>query len=308
MAGRIGFAHCGTGDRSGRGGGENLLEQTLGAGFAGGNVLVLTCLAVDRRRTLFKLISDIGAVVDLSLAEGSGRQAREDRKGAVEGHINGVLKEEGKRIDPRALALLTARTGDDLQTISRELDKLVCYVGDRDRIDEGDVREVVSLSREQAIYEIMDAVGERDGSGALRLVSRLQEQSVHLLAIHSVVVRKVRQLLWAKGFTTAHAGAQSASGMSYGSFQKSLYKEITDADRTVTGAMAPYPAFRLVQQAARFTLDELAAAMERLLEVDIRLKSGGLEPERLVESVIVQLCAGEERSGLRERVPLRPRS
>ena len=72
------------------------------------------------------------------------------------------------------------------------------------------------------------------------------------------------------------------------------------------GSMAPYPAYKLFQQAKRFSMEELVQAMEWLLEADVKLKSGALEPERWVESVLLKLCLGDEDAGSRARRVGRP--
>ena len=207
--------------------------------------------------------------------------------------VRKTLKEAGKTMDPGALSLFYLRVGDDLQTVYSELDKLISYTGDRAAIERADVEEVVSLNREDAVFEIMDAVGERDAARSLFLLRRLQEQSVHLLAIHSVLIRKIRQLLWARGLLSRKGEGRINPDMSFAIFQKSQYNRIDPNEQAIVGKMAPYAAFKLFQQARRFSLAELSDAMEALLEADIKLKSGALEPQRIVEELLIKVCLGE---------------
>lgn len=287
-------------------GGDGALEQALTAGFAGDNTLVLTCLTVNKRSRLYKEIEERGSVVDLTLAAGAGKKARDERQDVIVGQINAGLKAAGKTMEPQAMALFLSRVGEDLQLVSRELEKLVSYVGKRDRVRSGDVEEVVSLNSEAALYEIMDAVGDRDASRALRLLGRLLDQSFHLLQIQAVLVRKVRQLAWAKGFTSAQGSSGFTPDISFAIFQKTQYKKIDERDRAIVGSMAPYPAYKLFQQARRFSMEELVQAMERLLEADVKLKSGALEPLRWMESVLLKICLGEQDAGGRGRRAGRP--
>jgi DNA polymerase III subunit delta len=287
-------------------GNGSVLEEAVAAGFAGDNTLVLTCLSVNKRSRLYKEIERRGSVVDLALAAGAGKKARNERQDVIVRQINAALKAAGKSMDPPAMALFLTRVGEDLQLVSQELEKLVAYVGERDRVHSEDVEEVVSLNSEAALYEIMDAVGDRDAPRALRLLKRLLDQSFHLLQIQSVLVRKVRQLVWAKGFTSTQAGSGFTPDISFAIFQKTQYKNISEQDRAVVGSMAPYPAYKLFQQARRFSMEELVQAMEWLLEADVKLKSGALEPERWVESVLLKLCLGNEDAGGRGRRIGRP--
>ena len=266
-----------------------LLERSMERGFAGRNVLVLSCLTVDKRQNLFKQIKKTGVVIDLTLREGGGKQARTDRQDVISKQIRQILRAEGKEIGPQALSLLIGRAGENLRTIEQELAKLISFIGERSRIEWTDVEEIVSLDREEAVYEIMDAIGDRDAGRSMSLLRRLQEQSIHLLAIHSIMVRKVRQLLWAKGFLHVKNGGQPISGRSYTVFQKGLFNDVEKTDRSIIGNLAPFAVFKLLQQAEKFKMQELFDAMEFLLDNDVKLKSGALEPERLVESMILRL-------------------
>jgi DNA polymerase III delta subunit len=53
-----------------------------------------------------------------------------------------------------------------------------------------------------------------------------------------------------------------------------------------------------LQLAGQFRVNELAGAMESLLEADVKLKSGILEPVQMVEAILVQMCLGAEGSDL----------
>jgi DNA polymerase-3 subunit delta len=272
------------------------LEKAIDEGFAGLNVLILTCQAVDKRSSLFSQIQKVGVVVDLSLEGASSRQTQQIREEEVLKHIRDRLKEEKKNIDREAQALFLARAGYDLRVVNQELNKLICFVGDRQFIDHRDVEEVVGLTREEAVYEIMNAVGEKNTARSLSLFRRLLDQDVHIMAIQSLLVRKIRQLLWAKGFAYKHKYSKSPGQpeMTFTSFQQNLYKKMDGNDRKALGTMAPWAIYKLLQHAEQFTVKELALAMELLLEADIRLKSGILEPMQLLETILVQMCLGTE--------------
>jgi DNA polymerase III subunit delta len=276
------------------------LEEAIDAGFAGRNILILTCQTVDRRSTLFNRIKEKGVVVDLSLEGESSRQTQQLRQEQVLKQIDNLLKKEKKDLHQEARTLFLARTGYDFRIINQELKKLVCFVGERKLIVRSDVEEVVDLTREEAVYEIMNAVGERDAARCLLLFRRLLDQEIHIMAIHSLLVRKIRQLLWAKGFMYKHNYSKQPGGpdLTFASFQKNLYKEMDDIDRKILGAMAPWAVYKLLQHAGQFRVNELAGAMESLLEADAKLKSGILEPVQMVEAILVQMCLGAEGNDL----------
>ncbi|MCX6004352.1 MAG: DNA polymerase III subunit delta [Chloroflexi bacterium] len=73
--------------------------------------------------------------------------------------IKGYTAERGGRIESPAVALLIEFIGGDLWALSGEIEKLATFCGDRE-ITESDVREISSISREENIFALVDAVLE----------------------------------------------------------------------------------------------------------------------------------------------------
>ncbi len=62
------------------------------------------------------------------------------------------------------------------------------------------------------------------------------------------------------------------------------------------GTANPFPVFKTIQNAQRFTLIELIEALERLYEADWRLKTGDRNPELVLSNLIIRICR-QERTG-----------
>jgi len=259
------------------------LDAAIDRGFAGKNVLVLSANVIDRRKRLYKLLDKVGLVVDCSVGEGDSKKAKDQKQELVIHQLREQLLETGKRLSPDAHKRFLKDAGADLRQIGSELEKLITYVGDGKTIELGDVEAVVCSSREEAVYEVMDTLANRDFVRSCLVLDKLWDQGFFPLAVLKVIGDEVRRLLWAK--TRFHQGK-----VTYHQFQLGMNKELDDADREVIGQMAPYGIFKLIDYAGNFSDDELAFALGRVLEADIALKTGAPDPKGVLVDLLAHIC------------------
>jgi len=100
----------------------------------------------------------------------------------------------GASIDSGASQALVMRSGDDLTVLEREVEKLLAYVGDKERITIDDVMAVATASAEANVFELVDLIGNRRAYPAVLKLRRLLEQGEPALRLMAMVVRQVRQL------------------------------------------------------------------------------------------------------------------
>jgi len=67
--GHPGSLRCRPAERGGGGGWHNALEKAIEHGFPKGHHLIITTDLIDRRRSLYKIISEKGVVIDCAVAE-----------------------------------------------------------------------------------------------------------------------------------------------------------------------------------------------------------------------------------------------
>ena len=108
----------------------------------------------------------------------------------------------GKTLQPAAARALQELTGDSLNSLAEELEKLSLYVGDRAEITIEDVQALVGQNRELSVFEITDALINQDISRAMQLTERLLQQDrsaeytiIGLLAWYVRRLRKARIML-----------------------------------------------------------------------------------------------------------------
>ena len=61
-----------------------------------------------------------------------------------------------------------------------------------------------------------------------------------------------------------------------------------------SGSGSPYPVYKTIENAQRFTLKELTGILKKLYEADWRVKSGGKHPEVLLGNLIIRICQPEK--------------
>ena len=92
---------------------------------------------IDKRGKLYKAVKAQGRIVELG---------RQDAR-TLTTWVLGMIKKEGKNITQDALNLFLEKSGDDMENIANELEKLLCYVQDMDTTKS---REVITAAASSA--------------------------------------------------------------------------------------------------------------------------------------------------------------
>jgi len=240
---------------------ENLAPwQALSDGLAAmpeSTSLVLRDGEVQPHNPLFRLLQPLAEV----------REFRALARGDVPGWIVQRARQSGLTIAPRAVALLASLVGNDLWTLSNELDKLAAYADGR-RVEEEDVRALVSSIREANVFAMADALSEGRTKDAAGLIRRLLEEGESPQRLLAVVARHYRQLIVAKDLL--------AGGL----------------PPPQIGARLGVPGFaleRILQQVPRYSMARLKAAMGRILEADLSIKRGLCDEETALHLLVQDL-------------------
>ena len=114
---------------------------------------------VDKRGKLYKAVKVSGRIVELG---------RQDEK-TLTAWILSQMKKEGKSIRRDALDLFLEKTGDDMENIANELEKLLCYTAGKDGVEYTDVEEICTVTTENKIFDMIRAVAEKRQKQAMDL-------------------------------------------------------------------------------------------------------------------------------------------
>jgi len=266
------------------------LEDVLRGDIPAGNCLVMTATAVDRRKRLFKEISDTGVVLSFT------RSKKESgKRGLLADRAAEFLAQRGKRVAPDALAALGEKTGFELRDSLQELEKLVAYVGDRETIAREDIDAVVEKTAEDSVFDLTSAIVEKDAGTALETLGQLLDQGVNHILILTMIVREVRLLL--QGHILLESGKVSSfrPGMDYGGFQRGVYPAVKALERRKGAWLAnqhPYVVYNALRHAGRFPREKLVGYMNRLADLDCAMKSSAIDPVLALRRLLIELCRG----------------
>ncbi len=156
----------------------------------------------------------------------------------------------GKILKPDAAGALRELTGESLNVLAEELEKLCLYVGQRQTIAAEDVHELVGQNRELSAFEMTDALLKQDTAAAIQLMERILDQNRNaeysIIGLLSWYVRRLRkaQALLSQGQSEAQICGQLRIWYGKAEFmrlvrrssEKSLRlacKQLTQADRAI---------------------------------------------------------------------------
>jgi len=207
-----------------------ILQKAIEKGFPQGHHLIITTDAVDKRRSLFKTIQKKGVTVDCSVPKGDRKINKDAQKAVLHDRMKTILTQHGKTMDMDASRAMYEMTGFELRTFSNNLEKLVSYTGDRKRITIDDVESVLQRTKKDPIYELTNAIADRNTERALFFLDSLLSGNLHPLQTLAVITNQVRRLLLVKGFVESPRGDTWHAGVSYGHFTNHIMPEIKAYD------------------------------------------------------------------------------
>ena len=171
-------------------------------------------------------------------------------------------------ISPQALALMVRFVGNDLWTMANEVDKLVLFTGGR-RIEEADVRAVVSYAQEANVFAMVDAIMEFRVGLAQELLQQLFKQGVVPAQLLVMISRQVRIIFLVK--------EMRIRGKSRGDIQSKL------------GLTSDFLLRKAWEQADKYSPARLHELYHKLLETDISIKTGKFDGELALDILIAEL-------------------
>jgi len=214
---------------------------------------------IDQRKKFFLEIKKHGNLVEF--------------KRLYENQLGPFIREEaasfGKKLEAQALELLIYLVGNNLQELAAEIEKVATYIGMRDTINMADIREIVSDTKVDSIFELTDAIGGKDLGKALRNLSTILRDGEAPLMVLAMLTRHFRQLWKVKELCDKGVPSQ----------------EISKA-----AGINPYFLKGIIEQTHNYRISEFKEIFESLFETDLALKTSGGKPMNLMECLIMDIC------------------
>lgn len=218
--------------------------------------LVLVATKIAKNSKLYRAVAKSGVAYEYVAP----------KRAEYAGEVVRMLSERGKKASGGVAQAVVDLVGRDLRRLDTETDKLAAYVGDAATVTAEDVAQVVAAGAAASVFELTDAVGDRDTPKSLRILRRLLQAGESPLGIHAMLTRHVRALVGAR--------ALAARGMS------------PDAMAPEIG-MAPWLARNAVRQASRYEPLDLARALAGLADAEEQMKTSSAEAGLVLERWII---------------------
>ncbi|MDD4957638.1 MAG: DNA polymerase III subunit delta [Candidatus Omnitrophica bacterium] len=192
-------------------------------------------------------------------------------KETMKSWIRGFFRKEGMEILPSAVDLMLELKGTEASDIKNELEKLVCYVGERKEISAEDVETVVGRSVSEDIFQLVDAINRKDAGRIFRVVNdlydkkRRPEEIIGYVAWYARTIQRVF-LLKSKGVGTEGIAR--------------------DMGRPV------WQIKRVVNDLAKYSEGKIRKWVEMIFAADIDIKTGVIPADMAVERLLIGLAGG----------------
>jgi DNA polymerase-3 subunit delta len=222
----------------------------------------------DNGSKLVKLFKEKGEIFRYTSADAKKGKDAASAKTDIRNWVRDYLKKEGRNIDSRVLNDLCELTGYDMQNLSTELEKLICYTLDRpngSKIMPADIDSIVSRTLSDRVFEMMGhklAGRNAKAVGMLEEIFALKNPPMRVLYI---IVRQYNQ-----------------------AYQlKELQRQgLSDAQCAAKMQVQDWLVRRLNDQTRNTSLHELRKGLELCAEMETKVKNGDM-PDRLAVEIIM---------------------
>jgi len=245
-------------------------------------ILVLVDNSVDKRRGLWKgyvlpangdrperRIDGLDALIKAGVVHLETLTAPDVKE--LPGWLQRRARHQNIAIDGAAAHLLCNFVGPNLRQLDNELEKLSLYADGRP-ITPQDVRAMVADASEEMIWNLTDALTQRQPAKSMQALRELRRNDQNPIYIASMIARQYRMLIEVKSLAGAPNHYDIAKQLGY----------------------AAYPVQKALQLSHQYTFAELEEILERLLEVDMAMKTGADQDTEL-DILVADLSARRQK-------------
>jgi len=180
----------------------------------------------------------------------------------------------GVKIEADGARELVDALGGDMMMISNELEKLILYVGEKKRITLGDVETMVLAAKQRSLYELTDAISNKDRVRALEVLDAilLSGEGEEAAIGHIYMLAKTfRQML-----VILERNVRD---------QRMLWAALWQGFR-----VPPFAADDIIKQARRYkSRRDLTRAIRLVAKADLALRSNPVSKRMVLERLVMDL-------------------
>ncbi|MBN2803827.1 MAG: DNA polymerase III subunit delta [Deltaproteobacteria bacterium] len=171
-------------------------------------------------------------------------------------------------ISKEALMGIVQAVGADCSALDDALERVGLYANNK-KAGLDDVEFIVSNIRQHSVFELVDALGNRNSANIMRYFDELISSREEPIRINAMLSRHIRQLLNVKIYQ---------------------YKKVDGQSMGRLLGVPPFVVSKLIDQSRKFTSKSLENSLQRLALADLQLKSSRLTGQQVVELALLELA------------------
>jgi DNA polymerase-3 subunit delta len=223
------------------------------------SVMVLVASKADMRKKFFKLYENKGFVVKYT----------RPFENQLTPWVTYIAKKYGNTLTPHATEVIKEWVGANLTEINNEMAKLSQYLGERTEITVEDIRAVVSKSRVETVFELVNCMGRGDCAGSFVHLANLLDNGQNEVGVLAMTIRHFRILLLC---------------------QEALKEGLSQPQIASRVGVHGFFVKEYIEQAKTQDAQQLLQVYDVLLDTDRALKSNPLSSHLWLENLVLQAC------------------
>lgn len=226
-------------------------------------IFIISAESIHRATNFYKYAEKGGVVLEFA------EEKPIDKEKALVEWARNQLMAQGKGIEAKACQTLVKQLGADMSLLSQEIEKLICYVGDRQQITEQDVAAICTKVNVETIWQLGEALFQKQTAAALRTSQGMLNDGVPFLTL----VRQIRHQF--------QTDFQVCSLMAHGKGPA----EITQLFPYMKGFILD----KHMNVARAYGLTRFKRAMLLIDEAELQAKNSAIDQDILAERLITKL-------------------
>lgn len=249
---------------SGRGEGDDKLLSYL-TNVPSSTVLIFYCNGKpDGRKKLYTTLKKYGTIVTFSPLKGA----------ELTTWVTRTFKEAGKECNARTADYLIFTCGQDANRLSGEIAKIAAYRPEDPEVSPDDVKALATPSTECTVFEMVDAVVSGQSAKAMTLMRNQLRAGADRVFMLAMLLRQYKIL-------------QHIKVMQY---EKQSREFITK-----NLGVPPFAVDQYTRQASLYNGSQIKKAVQYCLDMEFAVKSGRINQEGSLETVMLQLLTLKSR-------------
>lgn len=179
-----------------------------------------------------------------------------------------LVKTKGRQISNENAMLLTDISGENRLIIESQLEKIMAFLGDKKEITFNSIKDVSASFKEYTIFDLQNAVFQKDKAAALKIVFNLLEKGAEATLIISMLTKYFIGLSQVRELNE---------------------KKIPDAEAAKIVGTHPFYLKNFQRAVVLFTNNDLIKAMDALLKADVSIKTTSTDPKTVISILMGEI-------------------